>query len=99
MSPFSWQSKKSDAVLFGIHTKALVRRWLKLMKWVKSRRIQIAGRVAGLGEIVSSFGQGDIFEGSHWMTGMEIAMNINMYLMQVGFKNVGFLTVAEGRFK
>ena len=30
---------------------------------------------------------------------MEIAMNINMYLMQVGFKNVRCLTVAEGRFK
>lgn len=65
-------------VLFGLHMKALVRRrWGKLMK---SRRIELDGRVAGLGESRNAYRilvRETFSRAATWMTGMDIAMNIN----------------------
>jgi hypothetical protein len=56
--------------------KALVRRcWCKLMKRVKSRRIEIAGRVAGLGGARNAYRilvRETSFRAATWMTGMDI---------------------------
>jgi len=85
--------------------KALVRRrWCKLMKRIKSRRIEIDGSVAGLGGARNEYRilvRETFSRAATWMTGMDIAMDINTcaYLGQVGFKNVRCLTVAEGRFR
>jgi hypothetical protein len=58
--------------------KALVRRrWGKLMK---SRRIELDGRVAGLGESRNAYRilvRETFSRAATWMTGMDIAMNIN----------------------
>jgi hypothetical protein len=72
------------------------------MKRVKSRRIEIAGRVAGLRGARNAYRilvRETSSKAATWMTGMDIAMNTSMYLRQVGFKNVRCLTVAEGRFQ
>ena len=72
------------------------------MKRLKSSRIEIAVRVAGLAGARNAYRilvRDTSSRAATWMTGIDIAVDINMYLRQFGFKNLRCLTVDEGRFQ
>jgi len=62
----------------------------------------MAVRVAGLGRARNAcriLVRETSSRAATWMTSMDIAMNIDMYLRQISFKNMRCLTVDEGRFQ